>query len=106
MPDALTVFEDFPDAVQWDVVRPPFSVHQAERLRVVGRKIDLPEWQPDDAILHTVEVAQLEFAAGELRIPTDAIQQFSDHDHDEERFFRCFMSNQLLSLPPLNRTRL
>lgn len=74
VPDSLSVFEDFTDAVQGDVVSQAGGVHDVKRLRRIRRELNRSQGHPDDAFLDPVVVSQLELAAGELRIPADAMQ--------------------------------
>lgn len=61
------------------------SVYEPERLPVVLWKIQFPKRNDYDPALDAVKVAQLEVPMAKFGVPADAVQQFVNGGHDEDR---------------------
>ena len=85
MPNALAVFVYFPNAVKGYAMNPALSVFEPERLRVVSWEIQFAKRDDDDPALHAVKVAQLEVPPAKFGVPADAVQQFVNGGHRENR---------------------
>jgi len=85
MPNALALFIHFPNAVKRYAMNPSLRVCEPERLRVVFGEIQFSKRDDDDPALHAVKVAQLEVPPAKFGVPADAVQQFVNGGHREDR---------------------
>lgn len=81
MPNALRVPVNLSHAVEGYSMNLTFHVSKLKRFRAFGGEGYFLQRHQEDAILGPIEISQLKFPLGELRIPPDAVEKFVDRDH-------------------------
>ena len=81
MPNALAVLVYLSHAVKRDSMDPPLKIREMKGLwGLVGKDYFL-ELHHDDSILIPVVVSQLKIPFGELRIPSNTVEELVNWDH-------------------------
>jgi hypothetical protein len=81
MPNTLGVLVNLAHAVKGNSMDLPFQVGELEGLRAFVREGQFLERYQDNAVLCPIVASQLEISFRELRVPSDAVQQFLYRDH-------------------------
>src|SRR4051812_21682088 len=82
MPNSLPVFVNCPHTMERHAMNLPFCIHQLKSSWIVLWKRNLPQRHHDNALLHPIEVTQLELPSCEFGIPTYPIEQLMNWCHE------------------------
>ena len=85
MPNALTVFANLAHTVKGHPMNPALRIHELKCLWTLRRKADLLQRNQDYPVLRSVVITQLKAPSCKLRIPPDAVEQFVNGGHREDR---------------------
>ena len=81
MPNALRIAVNLAHAVERDSMHLSLVISELESLWAFPRKGYFFERHQNDSIFDPIVISQLEFPLGELRIPSDAVEEFADRNH-------------------------
>ena len=81
MPNALRVLINLSHPVIRNSMDLSLEISELESLWALLRKGYFLERHQNDSIFSPIVISQLEFPLGELRIPSDAVEEFVDGDH-------------------------
>ncbi len=81
MPNTLRILVNLSHAMEWDSMDLSFEISELKRLRALLWKGYFLQRHQNDSIFSPIIISQLEFPLGELRIPSDAVEEFMDWDH-------------------------
>jgi hypothetical protein len=81
VPDEMTLFIDFPDAVKGDGLDHAVSILHFEGEAVLFVESNLAKWDPKDLLFDVVFVPDLEDTPSEFFIPANSFQQFLNRHH-------------------------
>ena len=82
MPDQLAVLVNRFDPVKGNGMRLSFLIEQFEYAWAVLWKPDFAKRYKDDFVLDPVEITNNEFAAPELRVPANAMEEVLNGNHE------------------------